>query len=114
MTNFRLDTIPQGKQAQFYTAGMGAGSVVRVDFPAAPGRLRGSEKAGTTTTMRHVRMVHDSDPSTPIFDVDTGTSLDGPTMTHTTGRYLAEITAPGYDGTLGPCDITVIVDYNKN
>jgi hypothetical protein len=105
-----LDSIPPSKQIQFYTSGVGAGGTITLDIPSAPGRVRGTEKAGTTTTTRHVKQTHDG---ALVMDQDTGTSLDGVRISNGPGRDLIVITMPGYDGSFGFCDMTLIVDYDK-
>lgn len=105
----RIDEIPSGRQAQFYTQGVGAGGTITLDVPAGKGRVRGTERAGTTVTTRHVKQTCGSEI---VMDQDTGTSVDGIALNETQ-RSLIQITAPGYDGTLGYADMSLIVDWNK-
>ncbi len=106
----RIETMPEGRQAQFYTTGVMPGDAIVLEFPAAPGRLQGVEKSGTAPATRHVSLMHDGTPA-EVREFDPGTSLDGVNLIHNGGFYRAEITSPGASG---PCDMSLVISYDKS
>lgn len=98
----RIAKVPDGRQYQFYTNNVGPGNSIRIEFPGGlGGRVRGVEKSGTTTTSRATVL-----DGKPMDDNGSMVQFD-----FGANAQKAVITAPGYDGAYGPCDMSIIVEF---
>ena len=98
----RITKVPDGRQHQFYTSNVGPGNSITIEFPGGlAGRVRGVEKSGTTSTSRTTVLDGKTvDDNGSMVQFDFGADA-----------HKAVITAPGYDGAFGPCDMSIIVEF---